>query len=246
MRKLIVCLGLVFASTLAGSVEAGAVRFTYSGTVTEVEDSGSLNIPIAVGDKVTYFITAVDAAAATNTGAPPSYYQWIEEGPDDASLWMNVGGTQISGTYQKAPGDAPFERLDVYPSGRVRTFMGTDSFDNITNNHGIAWSGNPDVKINQVNIEATWVGLAFVTPGPVPANPSSYLSSNFGTYSMEAGSLIHAKVTYGDSTTVFFNPDTLTIGAEPAVVPEPSTWALMGVGALAVGFVARRRKGTNG
>ena len=92
---------------------------------------------------------------------------------------------------------------------------------------------------------ASWGGLtflgslddekaAFLTPGPAGDPSGSFVLAGTGNYTVVVGG--------GNSTDAGSYPYRLTMTASAAPIPEPSVWAMFGLGLAGLGFLQRRRK----
>lgn len=106
------------------------------------------------------------------------------------------------------------------------------------------YRGTTSADTSQFSSSGNWGGLtflgslddehpAFLTPGPNGDPFGSFVLASSGSYTVVVGG--------GNSTDSGSYPYRLTMTVA-APVPEPSTWALMGVGFAAAGLLRRRRK----
>jgi len=218
--------------------EAGPVRLNFTGTVKSL--SGSTTLGYSMGQTVTYFLTVATGNAAGGPG------QWYEEDTLEPKLWANAGGTGLTGVYAKAPGRHPYERLFAsYDANtgesRLQLDLNTDS-PSPTANHGIVSAVNPAWFLKK--LLAGDYFLALPLPDPLPATPTATFSGVFGTYAAKLTGTVTNEIQFqnssGQRVTIGLNPVSLSIGAEPRPIPEPSSCVLIGLGALVIASRARR------
>ncbi len=227
----------VVCSLAAGQQgRAADIIVTVNGNIT----SASPGMGYAVNDPVSFFWVVNDYAPATPVGnTSNSDYTWKEEQASEPQLWANVGGTGIGGTFTRAPGAAPWERLITRStSTNFEIRMDTDSFSTSTNNHGLYLNANPSYLMRKIlfnaQTNATFGGFG----GPLP-NPTDYMANYVGTFGVT--STVDGQI-IGDNGQQSLIANFAATSVTIAQVPEPSTYALAAIATGVIAAIARRRK----
>jgi hypothetical protein len=100
-------LSVGMGAILSSHAQAENIRITATGTVS-LADEG---MGFTIGQPVTFFWEVNDFAPQQPVGSAGGSYRWEDEEATDPQLYASVGGTGISGTYQRAPDDAPYDVL---------------------------------------------------------------------------------------------------------------------------------------
>jgi PEP-CTERM motif-containing protein len=145
------------------------------------------------------------------------------------SFALNIGGTfTYDTTNQVATG------VDITLSGPIPTTISQfEAYDYTEVFNGIVFSGTAFSAINSPFDDA--ISLRFLNTLDNSADPLTQLAPAFMMVSPAYGIFTATSVT-GFAEPVSQAP------APTAAVPEPSTWAMMILGFLGVGFIAYRRK----
>jgi len=237
--------GLATPGGTAATAHATPIRLTFSGTVRSNPSGAAVNW-YTLGQPVTFSIIVNDFAPLSPVGSNGgTTMQYVEETASDPSLWAGFSGTGVSGTYHKAPGDGPFERLEIM-NFFVRPKLSTDGWVTNTNNHGVYLTVDPRYFVKSFEVDIHLAPDTFTIPeaGILP-NPATYLSAYIGTYPILNNFTGNRLAFENDGLdpsggSVNFNFTTLEISA----VPEPSTWAMAfaGLGFTGYAMVRRRRR----
>lgn len=245
----VLVLAALVALCVAAPSRAGNVRITVDATVT----SADTGMGFTVGQPVSFFWVVNDYAPETPFGevwTDSSLYWEQETQGAEPSLWANVGGSGIGGTFQGPPGDAPYETLSVDSDGYFNPIMSTDTFNTSTNNYGIFLNADPSFLVSAlyslVSLSSSpFPSATFVAPLP---NPASYMANYFGTYAVASTPVFFLEASNGTSSrTAYFAASSVTIASESGPTPVPeidpagmgSVLALLGGG---LGLLERRRR----
>lgn len=234
----------LFATVILASVSnalAGNIVVTVNGTVA----TASAGMGYTVGQPVAFSWVVNDYSPQTPEGSVDSEasFKWTQENQgSEPSLWANVGGTGISGTFNEAPANIPWESLEVGIAGQdtFEVMMNTDSFNTTTNNHGIYLTADSSYLIRTLHfygeIESPFPGASFVEPLP---NPTTYLGGYLGTYNFVDQVVARLDANNGTTTlSATFTANSVSI----APVPEPSTCMMALAGLASGGYLVRRRR----
>jgi hypothetical protein len=140
-----------------------------------------------------------------------------------ANAYINYGSTVVNGTtYNLSPGG--------YLNGANLSGV------NLTN-ADLSWVGWYNVDLTNANL--TGANLYFSALTNVNLTGATVSYSNWNDLVNNSGTLSNSTFGLGGS----YSYDTSLINyAGPAPVPEPSTYGLIGIGALGLAFAARRKK----
>ena len=236
---------------LAARASAGNVRIRVNGTIT----SASAGMGYTAGQAVSFYWDVNDYSPQAPKGQTSSVeHRWTHENAgSEPKLLADVGGTGIGGVFQEGPGGVPFDRVRVRPFGDgspnndFEVFMKTDSFNTSTNNRGIYLNSNTSYLITTVNfngdINSPFPESVFPSGGPLP-NPTAFLSGYYGTYNV-VSQLIGQVDAFNGTTNLaaYFTATSVSMFAAPQTqpVPEPTSMAIFGLGALGMAYRARRK-----
>lgn len=241
-------LAVVLVPVLATPIRAGNIRITVNGTITSADAGMGYN----VGQAVSFYWDVNDYGTQTPVGNSSSTeLRWTQENVGtEPKLLADVGGTGIVGVFQEGPGNVPWDRVrinpfrDGFPIDDFEVQMRTDSFDTDTNNRGIFLSSNTSYLIKGVyfdgDITTPFPQSAF--GGPLP-NPTEFLSGYYGTYNVASTKTGQVDASDGVSNLVArFSATSVSIFAAPETqpVPEPTSMAIFGLGAIGMAYRARR------
>lgn len=234
--------------------QAGVVTITVNGTVSSITDAPG-GLGYTVGQSVSFYWVLNNYAPQTPSGLTSSVeHEWKQENAvSEPKLFSEVGGTGIGGTYQEGPGGVPFDRLRVRPLGTfnyapIQFEMRTDDFNTTTNNRGIFLNANNSYLVREVRLETSifnspWPQSAFTDGGVLP-DPTAFFLQYLGTYNARNDSNTTAEIFVGNGTNshrIKFTPSTVVISSDCPPVPEPTSMAIFGLGALGFAYRARRK-----
>jgi hypothetical protein len=243
----------VMTHVTAQQCQAGicSVTITLSGTV-NTTDAG---MGFTVGQAVSFYWVINNYAPQTPEGTTNAVeHRWTQENAgSEPRLFAEVGGTGIGGTYQEGPGGTPWDRIRVRPLDSVidnyddfEVQMRTDSFNTTTNNRGIFLNSNPTFLVTSLYfdgdiINPPWPQSEFVNGGTLP-DPTAFFSKYLGTYAVNNSYNSRELNASNGSQNLraTFNFDTMTLSST-CPVPEPSSMAIFGLGALGMAYRARRK-----
>ena len=120
------------------------------------------------------------------------------------------------------------DRLNGNLDPALSFYSGTTSADTSLFRSGTSWGGL--TFLGSLDDEKA----AFLTPGPAGDPSGSFLLASTGDYTVVVGG--------ANSTDAGSYPYRLTLTASAAPIPEPSVWAMFGLGLAGLGFLRRRRK----
>jgi PEP-CTERM motif len=245
------------AATIAGMLaiatqaSATAVQVTYTGTVQSGSDSRGWFGPIGAnlaGDSFTatfVFDTGLGTLVNTTYPACSSPYSCAGGGQQEV-----YGGTNYSTA-------TPNLTTSLTIGSGTYSFVGArDAYLIVNADAGMACNGcyTWDANVAAVTVGAnllpntlpylvmaapydcsgdpTKCGLPFpssITPFPV----TDVTKAGFGAY---------GSFGFNDGADIFFSPSTVSLSFAESAVPEPSTWAMLLLGFVGLGFMAYRRK----
>jgi len=233
------------------SADVCLVTITLTGTV-NTADAG---MGYTVGQAVSFNWVINNYAPQTPNGTTNAVeHRWTQEtAGSEPRLFFEVGGTGIGGTYQEGPGGVPWDRIRVRPLDSVidnyddfEVQMRTDSFNTGANNRGIFLAADPTFLVKSLYfdgdiINPPWPQNQFVDGGTLP-DPTAFFSQYLGSYAVNNSYTSRELVASNGSQDLraTFNFHTMTLSSA-CPVPEPSSMAIFGLGALGMAYRARRR-----
>jgi PEP-CTERM motif len=261
VRDLSMCLGRLFGlllitvmtQVMAPQCQAGicSVTITLSGTVNTADEG----MGFTVGQAVSFYWVINNYAPQTPEGTTYAVeHRWTQENAgSEPRLFAEVGGTGIGGTFQEGSGGTPWDRIRVRPLDSVidnyddfEVQMRSDGFNANTNNRGIYLSSNPTFFVSSLYfdgdiINPPWPQSEFVNGGTLP-DPTAFFSKYLGTYAVNNSYNSRELNASNGSQNLraTFNFDTMTLSST-CPVPEPSTMAIFGLGALGMAYRAKRK-----
>jgi len=248
---------IVIATAFVAAGTAGAATLT-AGDMTQsvndlylVEGSGALTFSQTLIDALnTGGVEVIAAAPATSNiiGLPGEYtavgvaapVTQVEVGAGGEVLTAtSVGGaTQIAGAVKGVSYGGTISvtnlKIDMVNKNIYADFVGAGmnkagATVNVNATNVLAWSftdiAGPTSLTTEGTFDTTLSGLSLTTTA------FNHLKDGLGLYSIGLIALQGASTDFGSLTS------TLTVAA----IPEPSTYALMGLGLVGIGFAARRR-----
>lgn len=220
----------LFAIVLASATLAFAIGQVKADVILTINATSNLErIGYTAGQAVTFnFVIAGDFSSPDSKFLPYST-QWIQQGPTSETLFSSITGTGLTEN-TLPPGDISY--IEVAENKRL-SMSARFYTDMLPPQEGLfAPNGSRISAIRFDILDAADWGMS-----TVPITPDNYFVNYLGAINVEPGDTLFMTAASGfDSTTAF----TIT-SASISVVPEPSTWALLGLGAFAVLWQLRRR-----
>ena len=229
--------------------KAVPINIIVTGTIT----SADAGIGYAVGDTVSFAWQVNDfpPPPTVNVGTDKATYS--QENISEPTLWSNVSGTGISGTYAPlSTGSQPFSLLHMgWASSAANVLspkLAADAGIGSSVNHGIFLTADPTYFIDELSFSGGLTGVGFASISQVnPPTPAAYLANYSGTYTtFSASALESSRITASNGSnvkTAFFSP--LSVQISPEAVPEIDPAGMGSVLALvggALGLLERRRR----
>jgi hypothetical protein len=208
------------------SVLSAQVMFTVTGTADSTAE-GYLS-----GQSYTFtYITFPSYPNTESSVFSDTTNAWSEETTDDSQLWSALSGDGLTGSL-------------VRP---VSTFFAPYSYINVSDSFSVFAGSDSDEAIGLLTPEGNPIGGLYmnIIGGDLPAfvhdesyhDVMDYFSAYEGSYTPDAGFFnIYTPGVFSDPIISF----TVT-NATITVVPEPSTYALLGLGLASVALLRRRR-----
>lgn len=236
--------GAALALGATAATQAAPIVITVTGTVQNRADFAFMGY--TSGQTVSFNWTLNDYDPQTPFGVDGSqfgYYRWVKYGvtPTPPTMWTNVGGTGISGTYRDI--QTADDRLQVQKQGSnvFEIFMKTDSFNTGSNNRGLYLSADSTYLIKELNFYGS-IASPFPEASFVPGlpNPIDYMSGYFGTYNVTYHGSDNFYILATDGTSIkrtYFTATSVSWG-----VPDTGPQGLLAVGAMGLMVALRRRQ----
>ena len=148
-------------------------------------------------------------------------FSWFLDNGSGVDYWRfaGVAGQTVSFSVDRLNGN-----LDP----ALSFYAGTTSADTALFSAGSSWGGL--TFIGSLDDEKA----AFLTPGPAGDPLGSFVLASTGNYTVVVGG--------GNSTDAGSYAYRLTMTTAAAPIPEPSVWAMFGIGLAGLGVLRRRRK----
>ncbi|HYR26136.1 MAG TPA: PEP-CTERM sorting domain-containing protein [Aquabacterium sp.] len=229
-------------STLAGLYAAsGTGTLTFSQTLIDALNTGGVAVQ-AVGGATSNIVGDAGAYTAVGVGAPVTTLN-VDAGGNITQAQSIGGAQQIAGAVKGVSYGGQVSvtnlRIDMVNKNIYADFLGAGKNSagatvNVNATNVLAWTFSTITGPTAVSGVGTYdtvlSGLSLTTDG------FNNLKNGLGLYSIGLIALQGASADFGTLTS------SITVAAAPvASVPEPSTYALMGVGLVGIGLVARRR-----
>ncbi len=224
------------------------VLFTVEATVSSIVEEpasqvSALGYTNAQSLTLTFQLRDISSNLSGNAVAA-SNYTWFEETISQETLWHSVGGTGLNGTWTvpSSASDSPYSLVKAGAvldgASELSIIASTDTFSG--NETGISANGLP---VHDILINAKWLGLNFSIPdNTLPG--TGYFLNYIGSYDAASAGTSYIgtrdSITSNITSAIILNPTKLTISL--AAIPEPSTWALFGLGLGVIWLAVRRRR----
>jgi len=223
----LVRLSLLFSSLAALAV--GQVTFTATG-VYDLADNAYLGLT----QNSTYTFIFTLSPSVSNNGSSfftNSIYYWAETSPNHTAIWSDVTSTALTGTY--APTATPSNAIYLTSGAGLQISAYDDS-----SLHSIGFTAGSGIR--GITIKASTLTGIWSFSGSYE-NPSAYFANYSNTYQIDP---VYSPTTsngillsFSEGGSISLRLQDITISNAPTTVPEASTIALLGLGAL--GLLAR-------
>lgn len=219
---------------------SGSGALTFSQTLIDALNTGGVEV-VAAAPATSNIVGAPGEYTAVGVAAPVTQLEVSAGGLIETAT--SVGGaTQIAGAVKGVSYGGTISvtnlKIDMVNKNIYADFVGAGKNSagatvNVNATNVLAWSftdiAGPTSLTTAGTFDTTLSGLALTTTG------FNHLKNGLGLYSIGLIALQGASTDFGTLTS------TLTFANATPAIPEPSTYALMGLGLVGIGFAARRR-----
>lgn len=228
MKKKLTIIGLCGIAVLPLDVSASPISVSVAGTANETK------MGYTQGESYTFTWVVNDGYTGSDgIGDGGDIFNsienlWFSTSTNDPWVFSSVSGAGLVGTYTKpiTNNQAPFEQLLVNSAG-LRCWAATKT---VSITMGLLVDGAEVWNI--VAYDLTIPGLDY--SDALFVNPTTYLENYSGTYSSIGGGIYLDNENMDE---IEFTATSVTIG----VVPEPSTFLLLGIGGLGAWILRKNR-----
>ncbi len=215
---------------------SGSGALTFSQTLIDALNTGGVEV-IAAAPATSNILGAPGEYTAVGVAAPVTQLE-VGAGGEVLTATSVGGATQIAGAVKGVSYGGTISvtnlKIDMVNKNIYADFVGAGmnkagATVNVNATNVLAWSftdiAGPTSLTTEGTFDTTLSGLSLTTTA------FNHLKDGLGLYSIGLIALQGASTDFGSLTS------TLTVAA----IPEPSTYALMGLGLVGIGFAARRR-----